>query len=610
MNNQVKRGSLWIAGMVGLCLCLGSCVDYLNKAPESNISDKEVFGNFYSFQGWVEEMYVCIANPHQRLAGDYYHTFNTYDMLFSEPMYWDNGDYWSQLFLFPNAANNQLNLGTVDGTMQKRVWPLAWYAIRKANLGLEKLDLLEGTQEEKDLIKGQCLFFRAFFHLELMQYWGGLPYIDKALSVNEVIAIPRLTYRETALRAAEDFRAAAELLPTSWANTNTLVKETDGARITKIHALGYLGRDLLYAASPMMNESSTGVNAYDPELCKQAAEALAEVIRLCELPDSKFKLETWENWVKIFAVSSAGMRDRPGGTEVIHNQTIYEYNYTRYTTTRAQSPAAWGAGNNKTEAPTQDYVNYYHMANGLPIDDPASGYNPNNPWVNREPRFYNDIIYHGVKMINNPATDVAKANQYAQLDNKGIHRHGSPTATQFGSVTGYFYKKFLPLGMNPFDGTDWTNLQAYEPRLRMSDIYLMYAEAVYFGYGSASSSYPGSDYTAQSAIEKIRTRAQLPALPDKYYNSDNFMETLIRERAVELAFEGFRWFDLRRWNLAGELKYRQKHIVTFDVDSKGVLSNFQYPVRVTRVFEKRHNWVPFQTSFTRIYEGFPQNPGW
>jgi hypothetical protein len=397
----------------------------------------------------------------------------------------------------------------------------------------------------------------------------------------------------------------------SWAETNTAVKDNDGGiRITKIHALAYKGKNLLYAASPMMNESSTGNNSYDVELCKEAAAAFSEVIQLSEQSASRFQLETWENWPKIFALVSSGAADRPGGTEVIQNQQIYERDFTRWTTTRAASPVQWGGNNTYVEAPTHNYVQNYHMANGLPIDDPNSGYDPNNPWTGREPRFYNDIVYHGTRMVNNVASDNARLDEFARLNNAGRHRHGGVNSNGVvGSITGYLYRKFLPLGCNPYDG-QWGNLQAYQPRLRLADVYLMYAESVYYGYGYASASSPGSSYTAQAAIERIRSRAQLPPLPANYYVADQFMETLIRERAVELAFEGLRWFDLRRWNLATELKYREKTGINFDLDASGKPINFEEVVLATRVHDKKHNWIPFQPSFTRIHEGFRQNPGW
>jgi SusD family. len=71
-----------------------------------------------------------------------------------------------------------------------------------------------------------------------------------------------------------------------------------------------------------------------------------------------------------------------------------------------------------------------------------------------------------------------------------------------------------------------------------------------------------------------------------------------------------RWFDLRRWNIAGDLKYLQKTAMDFDRGANGKPINLTERVVVTRVFEKKHNWLPFQVSYTKLYKDFPQNPGW
>ena len=134
----------------------------------------------------------------------------------------------------------------------------AWYCIRKANLGLENLDkMTDATKEEKNFIKGQLLFFRGWFHFELMQFFGGLPYIDYVLPANEKMTLPRLSYSECAEKAAKDFREAADLLPVDWDDTKT-GSETLGnndLRITKLACLGYLGKDLLWAGRPFHRRS-------------------------------------------------------------------------------------------------------------------------------------------------------------------------------------------------------------------------------------------------------------------------------------------------------------------------------------------------------------------
>lgn len=603
MKNIIKQYRLsFLIVMLLMGLSLGSCEEYLDKAPEASISEKDVFGNFNSFQGFVEEMYNCIADPHKALAGNIYHNMLMADEVLSNaPLFWDDGDYWFDQSRFLTGSVN-----TGVGTMSKRIWPLAWYAIRKANLGLSKLELMtDATQEERDLIKGQCLFFRGFFHLELMGFYGGLPYIDRMLSPTEELTIPRLSYKETALKVAKDLEEAAKLLPVKWDDT-TVGKVTlgnNGIRISKIHALSFLGKNLLYAASPMMNESSTGNAAFDVELCKQAAQALAEVIKLCN-ETGAYKLQTWATWTDNFWVWSPSNNVRSGGTEVIMNQMIYDVGYTRWTTVRSNSPVQFGAGNNKVEVPTHNYVKNYGMANGLPLEDPESGYNPADPWSGRDPRFYVDIVYDGNLMVTSNAS-AGLPDKYALLYNGGRHKGGTQ-----GSVTGYFVKKFTPLGCNPWDNK-WGSFQAYEPRMRLADVYLMYAEAALWGYGSAVGTVPGSNLTAEQAFNTIRNRAQLPNLSSKYTaTKELFMGEIIRERAVELAFEGQRWFDLRRWNLNGDPKYLYKTAIDFDRASNGKPINMQERVVVTRVVEKKHNWVPFTVSYTKLYKEWPQNPGW
>ncbi len=602
MKNLIVKYKLGLLiGLFALGLFITSCEKYLDKSPESTITEKDVYGNFVSFQGFVEEMYNCVCDPHKALAGNIYHNmFLGDEVLSNAPLLWDDGNYWFDQSRFLTGS-----LNTSNSTMGKRIWPLAWYAIRKANLGLSKLDMMtDATQEQKDFIKGECLFFRGFFHFELMRFYGGLPYIDKVLSPTEELTVPRLSYKETALKVAQDFEDAAALLPVKWDDTETgqATLGNNGVRITKIHALSFLGKNLLYAASPMMNESSTGVSAYDEDLCKKAAAAFAEVIKICNETEA-YKLQSWDTRTDNFWVWSSGNKTRPGGTEVIMDQMIYDVSYTRWTTVRASSPVQFGAGNNKVEVPTHNYVKNYGMANGLPIDDPNSGYNPDDPWTGRDPRFYVDIVYDGVQMVSSTAA-AALNDKYAQLYDGGRHKGGSQ-----GSVTGYYLKKYTPVGCNPWDNK-WGAFQAYQPRMRLADVYLMYAESALQGYGTAQSSVSGS-ITAEQAFNVIRNRAQLPNISSAYTaTKEKFMDEIIRERAVELAFEGDRWFDLRRWNIAGQQKYKEKTMISFDRGTDGKPINLKEQVLVTRVYESRHKWVPLPINDTKLYTDFPQNPGW
>ncbi len=607
MKNKITTYKLSLVfGVLFILFILGSCEDYLDKAPESTLSEKEIFGSFFSFQGFVEELYNCICDYEGIMAANNQQGFNPGDvMLSTKPLMWDDGNLWSQYnLMYANTLKPDFTYTANSARM--RVWPFYWYGIRKANLGLDRLDLLtDATQEEKEFIKGQCLFFRAFFTFELSRFYGGLPYIDHYLTASEEMKLPRLSYRETALKVAADMEEAASLLPVNWDNTQagqrTLGNNTE--RITKIHALSYKGKALLYGASPMMSESSGGNAAYDAELCKQAAQAFADVIKVCN-ETGRYKLQTWETMSDAYWVWSPGNTVRCGGTEVILNPTIMTPNFARFVATRAECPSQLGAGNPTVTTPTHSYLKNYGMANGLPLDDPQSGFNPDDPWKGRDPRFYNDIILDGDEMVISTAS-AAAADKYAQLYRGGRHKVGSG-----GSVTGYYTKKFVPKGCNSWDNK-WTNWQCERPYMRLADVYLMYAEAALWGYGAVSGSVPGSGLTAEQAINVIRNRAQLPNVSAKFSaNQTLFMQEIMRERAVELSFEGHRWFDLRRWNVNTDPKYLIKTALDFDRGTDGKPVNIEERVLTIRVAEKKQNWLPFQVSWTKLYQEFTQNPGW
>src|SRR3954468_10044257 len=260
-----------------------SCKKYLDRPLEAGVTEKDVFNNFRSFQGFTEELYACLPdmskstwNGEWNTGDDMLSTTNATYRLNAE---FDNGNYrawqtggggWDNSWLDDSGPNTDPN-----ESHNKGLWHLSWYGIRKANLGLANLErMANATQDEKNVIKGQLLFFRGFFHFQLMSFWGGLPYIDTVLSSTARLELPRLSYRETALRAAKDFEDAAALLPANWDKSPvgqaTLGKNQQ--RVTKSAALGFKGKDLLYAASPMMNQQSTENANYDAELCKQAAE--------------------------------------------------------------------------------------------------------------------------------------------------------------------------------------------------------------------------------------------------------------------------------------------------------------------------------------------------
>ena len=257
------------------------------------------------------------------------------------------------------------------------------------------------------------------------------------------------------------------------------------------------------------------------------------------------------------------------------------------------------------------------MKNGLPLTDPNSGFDKTHPWKDRDPRFYNDFIYDGVKMIKAPKED-NKIYQYANLYDGG-NCCDDPRST---SRTGYFNYKFIPIGANK-DDNDYGYGKAthfHLSWLRLADVYLMYAEAASVAGGGAKGKSSNCPLTAEDAVNKIRERAGVDPVAAAYTGSaEKFMDEVRRERAVELAFEGHRFNDLRRWKLLTVYPYNIKTVQKFDraseldpsVDpSENEVRNFREEVIINRKLEAKHYWLPFKNDDVMLYPEFGQNPGW
>lgn len=591
-----------------LTLVSTACVEYLDRAPEAEVSSTDAFINFTNFQGYTEEIYSAIP--------DFVGAVWACDWLLADEVLHKDGGIWlNDLFdkgdawgWTTSAWISWLDAGSPktkpDDSFDKGLWPNAWYAIRKANLGLENLDnMVDATQEEKDLIKGQLLFFRAWFHFKLMSFWGGLPYIDHVISSSENEELPRLSYQETADRVAADLREAADLLPLDWDKTaaGELTSGKNQQRITKIMALAYLGKNYLYAGSPLMNKESTGNASYNTEYCEKAAAAFAEMLQYVEDGSSWVKMVLFEDYSSLFYTD--GRSAIPGYPEAIFQAPVYSawFKGCPWGPSSIFTDATVGAG---YSSPNARYVENYGMANGLPITDPESGYDPKDPWTNRDPRFYHDITIDGDPVIKGSAPEDKEKFRYAALHNGGHSRNNQAVGR-----TGYMLKKLIPLTANDIDG--FPNNYMHLSYMRLPDVYLMYAEAVLQAYGSATASYPGF-ITAEEAFNRVRTRCGAGPVAAKYVADKNlFMNEIIRERAVELAFEAdHRYHDIRRWLLAGEKKYREKTAHDFDRGDDGKPVNLKERVILTRVFETKHYWLPLKIDDVSIYPSFGQNPGW
>lgn len=654
MKNKIK--TLMLTGCVSLALgtSLSSCQDYLDKEPDSTVSADDAFANFRNFQGFVEEIYNCIPDKEKC---NYCPSWN-----------------WGDDEIFNPEADNrmthQVDLGNFrawesTGNWLKRdgsststnkfahgIWNHAWYCIRKCNLGLQNIDkFVTGSAEEKKLIEGQLYFFRAWWHEEMMEYFGGMPYVDTFLGDNAEQRLPRLSYQKCADRAAADFRKAADLLPINWDKTSAglATQGKNELRINKIMALGYLGKTYLWAASPLMkNGAQTGASKngktydYDQEYARKAAEAFGELLSLVEAGQTQYALAEFKysdiyNHEKsadanscfsdIFYTKKQNWK-MPGTVEAIFRGPSADFNGSNWNTSKVFGPKVQKvvAHDNVIHQPTANLVEAYGMANGEPIYlvengqyvlNPKSGFDPEHPFKNRDPRFYHDIVFDGFKYLN------GTPGQYADLQYCQLYTGGNMRPVANASRTGYFIQKLVPHTCNEVDKDyDWGSaLHCYLPYMRLADIYLMYAEAC-AAFGGASGKSSNFGKTAEDAINTLRDRCGAGHVaPEFVADNHKFMDEVRREREVELSFEGFRFCDLQRWLLLTEAPYNQKFSQEFDrVESADFytkndpkdaqVANYRRKLILTRNFDAKHYWFPLPIKETQISSEFRQNPGW
>lgn len=654
MKNKIK--TLMLTGCVSLALgtSLSSCQDYLDKEPDSTVSADDAFANFRNFQGFVEEIYNCIPDKEKC---NYCPSWN-----------------WGDDEIFNPEADNrmthQVDLGNFrawesTGNWLKRdgsststnkfdhgIWNHAWYCIRKCNLGLQNIDkFVTGSAEEKKLIEGQLYFFRAWWHEEMMEYFGGMPYVDTFLGDNAEQRLPRLSYQECADKAAADFRKAADLLPINWDKTSAglATQGKNELRINKIMALGYLGKTYLWAASPLMkNGAQAGASKngktydYDQEYAKKAAEAFGELLSLVETGQTQYALAEFKysdiyNHEKsadanscfsdIFYTKKQNWK-MPGTVEAIFRGPSADFNGSNWNTSKVFGPKVQKvvAHDNVIHQPTANLVEAYGMANGEPIYlvengqyvlNPKSGFDPEHPFKNRDPRFYHDIVFDGFKYLN------GTPGQYADLQYCQLYTGGNMRPVANASRTGYFIQKLVPHTCNEVDKDyDWGSaLHCYLPYMRLADIYLMYAEAC-AAFGGATGKSSNFGKTAEDAINTLRDRCGAGHVaPEFVADSHKFMDEVRREREVELSFEGFRFCDLQRWLLLTEAPYNQKFSQEFDRvesadfykthDAKDAkVANYRRKLILTRNFDAKHYWFPLPIKETQISSEFKQNPGW
>jgi hypothetical protein len=586
-------------------LLFSSCSEYLEKTPEATVTEEDVFGTYESFQGFMDANYGEVVNYNTHYAtttanmgGESLNNFISWSPAYTT---W-NGDYWyiagADDYSFNDFTSLYMNgkygygifYDSNGGKGGGGIWTGGWRGIRRCNVALEHLDQLsDATEEEKRLIEAQIYFFRAYFHHQIIDAFGGMPYIDKVYSPNEDVRLDRLTYHECAERIVEDYDKAISLLPVDWDNT-VVGGQRPGAntgRATKGAAMAYKAKVLLYAGSPLMNKFSGKDYSYNLSYCERAAAAGWDLIQLVR-STGIYELQPFDNMLDMYARNDG---TQPWSKETIWQQTRVGGGYYDFESYIRRQYCFARLGGRYCEQVNQLFVDKFEMADGTRY---KIEYDNDNAlrWDFRDPRFRKNIIID--------------REQHGYDERSIIYLYegeGSDKTPQSQVSLPYLIKKFWPVGANGFD-KDFANLCIISPLLRLAEVYLDYAEAVTAAYGPTGTA-PGADLTAVDALNIVRDRAGMPPVTAAATEYPSFMDLVWNERNVELCFEGHYWYDTRRWHTA------HLNLECVDLAFDKDWTTFTRSVIKTKVFEDpKHYWLPLNRDQVLIYPGFYQNPGW
>ena len=261
--------------------------------------------------------------------------------------------------------------------------------------------------------------------------------------------------------------------------------------------------------------------------------------------------------------------------------------------------------------PSQNFVDAFPMRSGLPITAPNSGYDPQNPYANRDPRLADDVLYNGVTLRR---SEIITGN-YPNAKGESYDNLNKDNATR----TGYYLLKFLRDDVNPQGSSEIQQYHIY-PRIRYTEIFLAYAETANDAWGPKSDP-TGVGFTAYDVIKAIRERAGLAtneigqplAEGDVYLeecaSDQNKMRDLIRnERRIELCFENKRFWDLRRWMLP--LNEAIKGVEINLDEATGELTYKYFEVEKREYDNSYQMYGPIPKNEVLKWSNLKQNKGW
>jgi len=478
----------------------------------------------------------------------------------------------------PNASSTngfiQFATGSVNpSVVPNDAWGTPYSNIRAVNQFLKHLPGIPFNSALKLQVKAEARFLRAWYYAMMLQHYGGVPLIgDSIYSTATHIAAKRNSFRSCVNYILSECDAAAADLPPSWSGSQY-------GRISKGACLALKSRVLLFAASPLFNNGGMAhgaapgldsIVAYpdnDPTRWQLAADAARAVIAL-----GAFHL----------VIDSTSLPGAKGyGFQYLFTQRYNsEYILARMMDANKYLESLWDVpsrGGSGGPFPYQELVDAFPMSNGKDISDPTSGYDPNNPYQNRDPRLDYTIMHDSTFRVTFGTNQPSPVLLYINT-NVTPPVAASGDAVYKGTTTGlYIFKMMDPNVINNSLSTSPRVL----PLIRYAEIALNFAEATNEASGPTSEVY--------QSLEAIRQRAGLRPYQLPAGLTQDQMRTVIRnERRLELAFEGFRFFDTRRWMIAEQTDNLQMH--GMEVDRGPGISYKPFNVRTHHFTKAMYLW--------------------
>ncbi|MBR2150931.1 MAG: RagB/SusD family nutrient uptake outer membrane protein [Prevotella sp.] len=577
---------------LGLTFVLTSCDDLVEPALENQKDLEALEKEALSVQRLLENAYATL------------------------PAYYDNSDYATDDAVTNQKSNPFIKIATGGWTSDNgtlSVWPTSYAAIQYVNLFMQTR---EGQRYVKNEITNALLTRRLLgeayglrgIHLYylLRNHAGfvsdspfGVQLFAEALDINSDFNISRSAFEECVAKALEDLDQAVALLPFDYGDvTEVPSKFHDITSDPSIYNL------------VMGNEARQLVNG-------QIAESFRSRLLLLAASPA-FSQGSKYNWADA-ANAAASVIDAKGGVSALPSDgiTYYDGNNVTVSTEGANSKEIIWRSNRETNSttqesnnypptlfgngmmnPTQNLVDAFPTATGYPISDSRSGYDAQNPYANRDPRLDIYIIHDG--------STAGVNNSIIRTGSKSGSNDGIDVVESKSTRTGYYMRKRLRMSVN-CDPSATSGQDHITPRIRLTEIFLNYAEAANEAWGPKATGSHG--YSAYDIIKAIRQRAGITDtkyLDECAADKDKMRQLIRNERRLELCFESFRFWDLRRWKADLNETARGLDVnETLGVYTYTPLNNVEI-----RAYQSYQNYGPIPQSEVLKYSNLKQNDGW